>query len=224
MSYFVVRYEMVADSPSEVTLMTSLSHQCVKWLGATRDLTPDEVEVVEYSVAAMAQTSATCIGILLVGWALGILPQSVTAAVFAATLRFVTGGAHFSKPSTCTLMSIGMAVALGALATVVSLGLPAMALMATFSVALVIALAPIDSENNPLSPERRSTLKPVGRLLAAGLSVVACALFTRSEPLGLSAMLGIVLQSFSLTPTGGIWYRYIDHLSDELRNGFEGGR
>jgi len=166
--------------------------------------------VVEYGLKVAVYNLASMACVLLIGWALRVIPEVLAAYLAAGSLRIAAGGVHTSTPALCAAVSTAVYVAAGLLGHV--LGPPAQGALLWFAAAAVygwvlyavLRFAPRDVPSKPIPPERRRVLRRLALTVWAvwgGITCWALAAEVRPE-LVLAAVLGLALQSLSLVPPG----------------------
>lgn len=176
------------------------------------ELTDEQEEIIVYALMYLMLTVLSTLGILVLSWALGVFWPGVACAAVAATLRLMSGGAHYSTPVRCTLMS---SVTFPVLALVGSQLPPAYSLSVgiaavLFSLLFVALYAPVDNEARPI----RSTQRAKFRIISMAVVLIwACVLFFTHQPaIQYGIALGLVWQTVSLTPWGHLKYHKLDQL------------
>lgn len=177
-------------------------------------LTPEQKEVTIYGLYVLLSTCTGIISIVIAGWLLGVLGLSLVTVFTASGLRVLSGGAHSQSLRNCTLMGVIIAPAIalaakhfhGYFSLPVMLGLVMAA--ALFSGWSILRYAPADTPNKPIISESyKATLRRLSMsyaLLWFLLMTVLVTGFWIATPYDviLASTLGIIWQSFSLTPLG----------------------
>lgn len=187
--------------------------QITGYLKKNLNLNDSDAAVVRYSLQTLFTSLVNIIAIISVSWLLGVLNYALYAAIAAAGLRVVSGGAHAAKLFNCSLLGAVVSPGIGLFVKYVWPALPGLLLpvtvMVTFAAALLVIwfYAPADTPAKPITrPEQRRNLRILSFVyifLWAGTSFV---ILIRSVPLAesglLAATLGILWQVFSITPAG----------------------
>lgn len=100
--------------------MQALARRWATKLADQTGLGVDRAAVLEYAIVWVGNTVLTYLGLAVIGYVLGLFGPIVVAALSAGVLRGVSGGAHYSTPTRCALLTVGIFVALGGLASVIS--------------------------------------------------------------------------------------------------------
>lgn len=157
--------------------------------------------------------------IVVAGFVAGALGLTLVAAASAAVFRAFTGGAHFSDPWSCAVISAVLSAALGSVAGRVTLGVSSPAWVAAGSAVLVAvaasaanqAYAPVESSAKPLSPAQKVGLRCMAWVVLAGWGIVMALLFRyKAFDFILASSLGVLWQVLTLTPGGARLYRLVD--------------
>lgn len=193
--------------------MEEVVRRIAGWMRAAGDLTEDQEEVVGYALLHLLLSVASTAGILLLSWGLRVFVPGVLCAAAAASLRLMSGGAHYSSPGRCTLMAVLTFPSLAWVAARIPDTLvgpcagPAMA----FTMACVLLYSPVASENKPLPPSRRPVFRTAGFVVALAWAAVMLYV-TGAEHPALTAAIsaGLAWQALSLTPTGRLVYHRLD--------------
>lgn len=197
--------------------VASLSNYIVRTAGQDEEAR----EVVHYALLWLANTILSTIGLILAGWALGVLWETLAAAVAGAALRSVSGGAHIGTPGTCVLVTTALYTVLAALgtwlastATIPMIG-PALFLLAV-GLPTVIRYAPNEHPNRPLSAEEKAKFHKLSILFIIFLAL-APILWSARAGVAWSLFLGVSWQLLSITPAGHSVAKAIDWVADAAR-------
>lgn len=168
--------------------------------------TGNSVEVIEYGLKNLVYNVVILLGVVGLGYLLGVLPAAITAYAAGGSLRMVSGGGHTSTPIRCMILTSVFFGGMGLIATYAGprlVGLP----LVLFSTAVLvwvpyvlIRFAPKDVPNKPIREERKRVLKKWSIGLWSVLVVlIAAALITGfPEELTFAAVLGIGFQGLSV--------------------------
>lgn len=186
--------------------MEQMALRIAAWMKEAGSLTDDQEEIIVYSLIYIMLSAVGIAGILALSSLLRILLPGALCAAAAASLRLMSGGAHYSSPSRCALMSI-ITFPVLALAAV---KLPGIAAPTVAGAALVFALlavliyAPVDNEARPIGAQRRPAFRRAALAVVIAWAAVICGTASPSHILAISA--GLAWQALSLTPAGRHWY------------------
>lgn len=183
-----------------------ISNQLVKAVGGSEDMAQICAYGLEYLLVIIANISS----VFLCGFITGTLPLTATAAISAALLRNVSGGAHFSSPWRCSLMSGVIAVLLGWLGALLPANVYASSIICLASVGLVILYAPVDSPAKPIKPQQKPYFRKVSIIVALAIWFVGIRYSSTHPDLVNAAILGMLWQALSLTPAGAYMYQQVD--------------
>lgn len=178
------------------------------------DLTGESKEIAVYGLYIFFSTCAGIISIAVTGWLLGVLGLSLVVVLTASGLRVMSGGAHSQCLRNCTLLGVILApaMALGAKHIHGYLIPPAMLALVMavgfISIWSIYRYAPADTPNKPIISEsfkarlrRLSLLYTLAWSLLMTIMVSGLWIAPRYD-IVLASTLGILWQSFSLTPMG----------------------
>ena len=185
------------------------------------DLSEDQQEVIVYSLVYLAVSGISILGIVCLSWLLGIVEAGALCAAVAASLRLMSGGAHYGSPGICAFMSVVTfpLLALGAVQLPSSFAGPLAAFAVAAAILAILRYAPVDNEAKPIPAHRRPTFRRLALALAVLWGIVFF-LLSSNPPLVLAMSAGMLWQSLSLTPAGSRWYRAVDgFFSDRIKEG-----
>lgn len=182
-------------------------------------LDPDNKQVLYYGLQVFSLSIIGIVAVLVMGWLLNCLKESVAAMVTVALLRSFAGGAHCTAPGRCTAVTalafsfLGRtAVFLGSL-KVFNLSL---FIVAIFLITMVVVLqkAPVASPAKPILTEKhKRRLRTLSFCAVSGLFVLllAAQYFSILERgTIIAAALGMLWETFILTGPGHRVIAYID--------------
>lgn len=201
--------------------MSTVQYRFADYMGKKLSLSTDEVEIAHYGLQMLILTTLDLTAVLLVGWLVGCLTDTLAVLLVSAILRSFSGGAHSNSPIRCLLFGALVVPALGKIATIAVPLLSSVILMTIIAVGLMFSLpvvwrlAPADSPAKPITSSRHRRklhhLSIVGVLAVALLQSIM--LILQYPDLILAMEFGLLWQVFSLTPTG---YRSLNHLDRML--------
>ncbi len=179
------------------------------WFKDQLQLDEDQTEVVAYSVTSFFLLCANLCFLFFVCRLLGVVGEGFTAALTAAALRSVTGGAHLSSPWRCLIFSSLLPASFGYLGkqagTLLSPGIMAAILFSTLVWALLIVAkyAPAEVKERPIKPEKRGFYRKAGIIVTFAWAVLAGYFLFAGYPAHfLAGSCGFVWQTITLTPLG----------------------
>ena len=186
--------------------------------------------VMAYGLLAITQITVTLALVLALGFAVGAPVEVLIVCLSVSILRKYSGGVHADSIEFCTVFSVVYCTLTAVLAQrLATLYHPALLLAATLvtylaAFAIVRRYAPVDSPNKPIRSEakirrmRRDSLMVTGGYLALQL---LCYFLSPSAPIfqsyGISLLLGVSWQAFTLTPLGAILLQKLNDLPKCLR-------
>ncbi len=186
--------------------------------------------VVAYGLIAIVQISVTVLLVLLFGLALGVVWEALTVCFSVSLYRKYSGGAHANDANFCTVVTVVYcslaALLAGRLAAAVR-PVPmfiAILLVYAFVMAVTYRYAPVDSPNKPVKSERKiKRMRKASFIVIAAYFILQMFLFIFKTPaqnyrsLGISLLLGVSWQAFTLTPLGTILLHKLNDLPKYLR-------
>lgn len=152
--------------------------------------------------------------ILCLAALLGILRETLMVFGTFALLRRYASGLHAKKSIVCTLMSVGMFVAVPLVTRTVGIGNHVVALVFAFSNVVFYKFAPADTEARPiLGKRKRRSLKY--KCLIANNILFILALLSSSENTKLLLSLGVVYGMIAIAP---ITYKLLGRSRNNYEN------
>lgn len=192
-------------------------------------LDENQTAVVKYSLSVYLTTAIGYLALIVTAWPLGVLGNTLAAAITASLLRIFSGGAHASRPENCILMGALVFPVSGLAAKYFSFGIMYfdnffILITGIWTIWAVYRFAPADTPGKPLSTQKqRRVLRrwSFGIVICwTGWAVFASAgIFKFSLNILFASALGMVWQGFSLTPTGYGLVRRLDQTVENLRGG-----
>lgn len=197
-------------------------------LAVSLSLEADEQAVMAYALKVLASTSLYFAALALLGWATGLLPEFLAAALTVGCLRSFSGGAHLSTPARCAVTGALFSWAMAAAAEALNSAAPmwftprTLASETTFFIASGVAFwatlagltalgiacfarfAPAAVPEKPIGPSQVRSLRR-GSFIALAIWGVAVAAASRllSDPgWVIASTLGYLWQLLSVTPAG----------------------
>jgi accessory gene regulator B len=174
--------------------------------------------------------------VITLSTALGILPEVLTITVAAGVLRLASGGEHCSAYYRCLIGGTLCFLLLGWVAHILNPIISRAGLLLTLVIcslmvfAILWQYAPGDTENKPINNEEELTrFKKWSLIIASVYSVVMIIMmqFEKSYILVLPMIIGMMEQSFTITPWGYGFIQWIDNTlggfkrpkKEDLQNG-----
>ena len=201
-----------------------LSVRCAAYLA--RELEADRIQEnrMAFGLELFLGELIKLILVIIISLLFGILPEVLTVALAAGFLRLASGGEHCTAYYRCLVGGITCFWVLGGIAHVLYplLDRPHLLLAvgtgSLISAALLYMYAPGDTANKPINTDEEKTRFKRWSLIIAGLYfVLMITMMTMplTEILVLPILIGMLEQSFTVTPWG---YRFI-HGVDRLLGG-----
>ena len=206
-------------------LMEKASNSLAEKISKELNYDEDKKEVIAYGAYAILEIILSIFFVVLFGWIFGVLTQALVVSVFGAGLRRYTGGVHASSPAICiivgTVTCVGFAL-LSKLSFFTNFWLVSALVLGTHLLAfwLIYRLAPVASENKPISDKKKPKLKRGGLVLNLVYLLISAIVIALSVWMKRPALLtypvcislGVLWQVFSITHLGGVWLGAIDRL------------
>jgi accessory gene regulator B len=201
--------------------MSDFINQFSKHLQSQLNLNDDRTEVISFGLYTFFNTVAGFAAIIIVGYLLGALEQSLTAAVTSAIFRSVSGGAHSVRLRNCTILGAIVSPGIGVICKWVSPRFPDLALLSIVVVVWLLSLisvskfAPADTPKRPITrPDERIKFRRLSFafLLIWILAISMAAVMKLSHGLILASTLGLLWQAHSITPGGYRLVKRFDQL------------
>jgi len=141
------------------------SRKWARFLATNTGLSPEKEIIITYGIEVVVINLGNILFTLLLGFILGVLPETAVSLATVALFRHTAGGAHSNSPWRCAIVTIILFPFLGLLAVFLS-GLNHIfygvitALAVLIALSVIIVLAPVDTPAAPIiSPVRRRRLK-----------------------------------------------------------------
>jgi accessory gene regulator B len=214
--------------------MERLINRSAGYLAQELNLTGDQEIVLAYAMRIFLSSITGIIVIILLAMAAGVLPYTLAAAVTAAVLRMFSGGAHAGSPLNCTVIAGVIFTALGlagrhtfaSLENYLPVLAPAVWLM---SILVILKYAPADTPAKPITTKmQRGKLRFISLTLVFvwGLPVFFSLAGTLEikENLIYASTLGLLWQTFSLTPYGYTLSSLLDKAFNVTKAFMKGGK
>lgn len=170
---------------------------------------------------------------IILSYALGILPEVLTIAITAGILRLASGGEHCSAYYRCLIGGIICFILLGWAAHTLNPIMSREALMSAvvicfLTVGLVLyKYAPGDTENKPINTEEeRKKFKKWSLMIASvyGVVMIIMMQFETANKLVLPMIIGMMEQAFTVTPWGYRFLHWVDNglgaKKEDAQNGY----
>lgn len=204
--------------------MERLINDISNFLERELGLSADSKEVAVYGLYVFFSTLTGVVSIILVGWLLDVVGLSLVAVITASGLRVLSGGAHSLNLRNCTLLGAIMAPGIALVAKHLHgyFSPQAVILLVIFAgltgILSIIRYAPADTPNKPIISESfKNRLRKLSLTYTFLWFLVMAALvnglwIAPRYDVVLASTLGIIWQSFSLTPRGYWLVAVIDEL------------
>ncbi|HYG59100.1 MAG TPA: accessory gene regulator B family protein [Symbiobacteriaceae bacterium] len=187
------------------------------WLIAEGKLGDEQAAVVAYGAMTAVNTVTTTLLLGIAAWVTNLGPLLAVAALTGASLRVLTGGAHYTSPWRCSLASAAayLGMAFGAMqmgiASPAALGMAGAVVWAAGTV-VIWRFAPTDTKAYPLPEAKRQRLRRLSLAYSAFVAILwSVALAQGVNPVLLAAaLLAYGWQLFTVTPAGFTVIRTVD--------------
>lgn len=192
------------------------------------NLNEEEEELAAYSFEMIFHSFITFVAICLTTWLLGCLQTTLIAIFVASLLRILSGGAHSVSPVNCTLLTVLVAAFMGKISLIYSNQIPALvniilvSIVLLFSMRIIWVLAPVDSPAKPItSKNHQRQLRNLSVATVFSISALQLILmklnYSYFSQYTLAASLGIIWQTFTLTPAGHKFFSTIDSIINNFK-------
>jgi accessory gene regulator B len=180
------------------------------------ELDDDQEEIIIYSLTYIVLSICSIIGIIVISALLRVLPLAIATSLAAATLRLMSGGAHFSTANRCAIMS---GITFPSLAWLSSFLSPSITywlrgVAFLFSTIVFLKYAPVDNEAKPIKQERKKFFR-IGSIVI--LIIWVGVSFILEYSLANAVLIGVMWQTTTLTPLGRRIYGSIDQMWEKRR-------
>lgn len=147
--------------------MEKLTNNISNEISKELNLDDDNREIVTYGLFSLVQIVISILLVIIFGWLFNVMIEALIVCFTGSTLRKYSGGAHASKPSTCTVIGtivcIGQALIFKFLAkNIINLDLVLFLGLITFawSYYIIYKLAPVDNPAKPIrTKEKKARMK-----------------------------------------------------------------
>lgn len=210
--------------------MSNFIDQFSKHLQSELNLNDDRKEVVIFGLHTFFSTVTGFAAIIVVGYFIGALRLSLTAAVTTSIFRAVSGGAHCERLRNCTILRAIVSPGIAVTSRWVSPLLPDFALFLIIAAAWLLSIgsaikyAPADTPKRPIArPEERLKFRRLSFTFLF-IWIIAIMIVTTmkiySHDFALASTLGLLWQAHSITPKG---YRLVERFDNLLKLKQKGG-
>lgn len=205
------------------------SKKIARSLASTNNLSAEKEEIITYAIELVALNILNLVVTLLVGFILGVFPETLVCVLTVMVFRQVAGGAHSNSPWRCLLITASTLPLLAIAAKFSAMG--GQVFITILSICTIIIgflsvnkFAPADTPEAPcLSPERRKKMRRLSMLAMLTFSVIIGILSHPSLNYLLSIKLSIVFSllwiSFILNPFGYSLMFYLDMIGIKKKGG-----
>lgn len=208
---------------------TYLAFKITGYLSTRLSLDKDRTDIVQYALDVLLSTSVNLLLTLYIAHLLGVFRYAFIILLTSAALRFVSGGSHCSSSGRCIVASIITTPLFGLAArkfAIHSFTTSPLSIWVIFSLTVIFSLislylwAPADTPNKPITSKlARDTLRRNSFICAVIIDLIIFHFLVRSSQLFhlaevYAALIGLIWQSFSLSPAG---YRIIHQLDRFLQ-------
>lgn len=208
--------------------MFSIEKMCKKIsliIARELNLSQDRLEVINYGVFGMIQTTIAIVAVIVAGIIFNVLIESLLISFVISLLRKSSGGVHASTPAKCAIIGAVVSVTIAKICKNINLEVWGVLVFSIiifiWSIYIVDKLAPVDSVSKPIRKEKsRQRLKKNSiKILIIYILIIICnALFyylSKDNNLIVYAWcicIGTAWQVFTLTQVGHFVIKKIDKL------------
>lgn len=192
--------------------MSSRIERLADYIAFELTLTKERRDEILFGLRLLSSNLLNSVMLVIVGFAFGVLPQSLTVVMVSGTIKWFAGGAHASTPINCTITAVTLFTGLGWLAArigpMVEPLLVGLFLLVITSILFcsVLSYAPADVPEKPITrPEKRAALRRgalVISFLWVGVQVAGFLTGIISNKMLLAMSFGLAWQALILTPVG----------------------
>jgi len=203
--------------------MSNFINQFSKHLQSELNLNEERTEVVIFGLYTFFSTVAGFAAVIVIGYLIGELKLSLTAATTISIFRSVSGGAHSKQLRNCTILGAMVSPGIAIICKLVSPMLTVLvlsiiiAVVWLFSLRSVFEFAPADTPKRPITrPDERKKFRRLSfAFLIIWIIAVLMVLVLKPYLNGfiLASTLGLLWQVYSITPDG---YRLVNRFDKFL--------
>ncbi len=178
------------------------SNKIVTYMADKKVIEEEDKELYEYAVYCSIIKWIPCILILILAICIDNIIGGITIVATFVWIRKYAGGYHASTPMRCLFLSLAVMGTIIYLSKILVMNLPIM-IMEIFLISIMLYLAPIDSENKPLTDKQKQQCKLRLRILLFGLCCIEVVTYVYGIPkVASDVFLGMAVATFSLVVKG----------------------
>lgn len=186
---------MIIDRIANQLTQKLIDHNAVKF---------DDFDVYYYGIQLMIEIIINAIGLFLLALIFGYIKEAVVYLSFFILLRTYSGGYHAKTYLNCFVMTAVSTFSLIWLAHILVIYSTTLILIPILLIAVILVylLAPVESENKPLSEKNKITLrkKSIGIVIAESILIISAYVMIEEAALYcIIAALGVLMVSISMT-------------------------
>lgn len=201
-----------------------IPEKVARYLTLQLDLDEDKQSVILYSGRIISSTLLSYSAIVAVAYLAGVFKYALVAVLTNTLIRQYAGGAHASTPYRCATIGAFIFTGLGLLTEYWPIGkaftLGFYAVVAILSLLLIWWYAPADTPNKPISHKDKNSFRRkamvVWFLWAVFVLLGISGLISFENKILLASTLGLLWESFTLTPGGYRFIAVLDGMWDRL--------
>jgi len=192
--------------------------QFVNYLTRELQLSEEKSEIIEYGLFSLLYSWLSIFTALVLGALFGLWQETIAIMFMVMLYRKVSGGAHIGTPLGCLITGTAAILLLASFTSVFGPKLAGNLIFAILSLAITFIIAyiwvPADVPQKPITdPQQIKKLRALSFCLILAWGLAGIFLFWRSQQFAyyyFAGNLGLLWQSFLLTPPGYSFTAYLD--------------
>ena len=185
--------------------MNSVSKRLVEFFVANDIIKGEDKELYEYALSITISAVIHILTIVVLGIIFRLVVESIIFYLCFIAIRKFAGGYHAKTASTCYLFSVLLSAILLIVLKLLIYNISYIIAVTVFTVSFISLvciwiMAPLDTENNPLSEKEKSVYKKVTRIIALIIFIVFLIFFFLNQyNIAISMGFGIFMSALLLT-------------------------
>ncbi|AVP62797.1 accessory regulator AgrB [Clostridium botulinum] len=192
-----------------------LSNKIGSKISSNLDLDEDTEEIITYGAFAVLQIIWSFLCVVILGYICNVLIESIIISLAIATFRKYSGGIHANSPNKCAIFGAIVCVGLALMIKNINVNLDLIFTLIFISIFMysyytIYKFAPVDTKSKPIENiDEKLRLKKCSFLVISIMLLIEALLillYLKYNNIvliyyGSCVMLGMLWQSFTLTPT-----------------------
>ncbi|MFV9510963.1 accessory gene regulator ArgB-like protein [Tepidibacillus sp. LV47] len=202
-------------------MLTTISYKLATKLAKAAER--DDVDYIRYGIEITLSVLLKLVFFVWLSSLFGVTAKMLIVAFSFASFRIFSGGIHLSTFLRCLISSTILFLIPSILITKSLAFSPLTLTVATFIIGILVTIiyVPISATNRPIPIERKSSFKWKSFLFLSFWLVLSLFFikYLKIQAFSIYSSIGILIQSFTLTPLGFNTFKMIDKFFDLKRKG-----